>query len=213
MEGVKIYVHDKVPHKLSRSKQWQRQLPRLGAELLEKPSLAATHLLTSSYTDLLADRQGMLHAQVVSVAWLEACMSAQTRVSESSYTLEPSGAQSQPGPSSNGKQVRPSLELHAKHAIQLMDVQKAVLYLTAGEPAPQWLAVKHKEAISSVVVLMLPGIDEHVFSKFKLAVLIRIMRRTECAAQDDTLPGPSCAFDSQVQQRPPIADNRITADC
>ena len=39
-------------------------------------------------------------------------------------------------------QVRPSLELHAKHAIQLMDVQKAVLCLTAGEPAPQWLAVK-----------------------------------------------------------------------
>lgn len=169
MEGVKIYVHDTVPHKLSRSKQWQRQLPRLGAELLEKPSLAATHLLTSSNTDLPADGQGMPHAQVVSVAWLEACMSAQTRVSESSYTLEPSGAQSQPGPSSNGKQicVQPSLELQAKHAIQLMDVQKAVLFLTAGEPAPQWLAVKHKEAISSVVMLMLPGIDEHVFSKFK----------------------------------------------
>ena len=39
-------------------------------------------------------------------------------------------------------QVQPSLELQAKHAIQLMDVQKAVLFLTAGEPAPQWLAVK-----------------------------------------------------------------------
>ncbi|DBA69583.1 TPA: hypothetical protein ACH3X2_012658 [Trebouxia sp. C0005] len=166
MEGVKVYVHSTVPHKISRSKQWQRQLPRLGAELLEKPSSAATHLLTSSYTDLSADRQGMPHAQVVSVAWLEACMSAQTRVSESSYTLEPSGAQSQPVPSSS-KRVQPSLELQAKHAIQLMDVQKAVLYLIAGEPAPQWLAVKHKEAISSVVVLMLPGIDEHLFSKFK----------------------------------------------
>ncbi|KAA6428436.1 MAG: exonuclease family (ISS), partial [Trebouxia sp. A1-2] len=66
-----------------------------------------------------------------------------------------------------GVKVQPSLELQAKHAIQLMDVQKAVLYLIAGEPAPQWLAVKHKEAISSVVVLMLPGIDEHLFSKFK----------------------------------------------
>lgn len=115
-------------------------------------------------------------------------------------------------------QVRPSLELQAKHAIQLMDVQKAVLYLTAGEPAPQWLAVKvcfsavdatvstrsikhivliapfpqlsrllyydagtdkvtlvemqHKEAISSVVVLMLPGIDEHMFSNFKVCVCV-----------------------------------------
>ncbi len=59
--------------------------------VLQKPSSAATHLLTSTYTDLSADRQGMPHAQVVSVAWLEACMSAQTRVSESSYTLEPSG--------------------------------------------------------------------------------------------------------------------------
>jgi hypothetical protein len=59
--------------------------------VLQKPSSAATHLLTSSYTDLPADRQGMPHAQVVSVAWLEACMSAQTRVSESSYKLEPSG--------------------------------------------------------------------------------------------------------------------------
>ncbi|DBB01166.1 TPA: hypothetical protein ACH3X1_001053 [Trebouxia sp. C0004] len=171
MEGVKVYVHNTVPHKISRSKQWQRHLPQLGAELLEKPSSAATHLLTSSCTDLSADRQGMPHAQVVSVAWLEACMSAQTRVSESSYILEQSGAQTNPGPSSNGKQVQPSLELQAKHAIQLMDVQKAVLYLTAGEPAPQWLAVKHKEAIPSVVVLMLPGIDEHLFSKFKNLLL------------------------------------------
>ena len=59
--------------------------------VLQKPSLAATHLLTSRNTDLPADGQGMPHAQVVSVAWLEACMSAQTRVSESSYILEPSG--------------------------------------------------------------------------------------------------------------------------
>ncbi len=58
--------------------------------VLQKPSSAATHLLTSSNTDLSADRQGMPHAQVVSVAWLEACMSAQTRVSESEYLLEPS---------------------------------------------------------------------------------------------------------------------------
>lgn len=59
--------------------------------VLQKPSLAATHLLTSSYTDSSADRQATPHAQVVSVAWLEACMSAQTRVSESSYILEPPG--------------------------------------------------------------------------------------------------------------------------
>ncbi len=58
--------------------------------VLQKPSSAATHLLTSSNTDLSADGQGMPHAQVVSVAWLEACMSAQTRVSESEYLLEPS---------------------------------------------------------------------------------------------------------------------------
>ena len=39
-------------------------------------------------------------------------------------------------------QVQPNLELQAQHAIQLMDVQKAMLYLIAGQPAPQWLAVK-----------------------------------------------------------------------
>ncbi len=93
-------------------KQWRKWLPGLGAELLEvmtrlyvrplssvtsyrfspsvlvqEPSTAATHLLTSPDAEAFTSRRKMPQAYVVSVAWLEACLAVSKLVPESDYLL------------------------------------------------------------------------------------------------------------------------------
>lgn len=62
----------------------------------------------------------------------------------------------------------PAIE-HSHHArlqshVKLVDMQALVLYLLADGTAPQWVSVRSRASIQRVVMLMVPGLDQGMFS-------------------------------------------------
>ncbi len=47
--------------------------------------------------------------------------------------------------------------------VKISDLQALVLYILADGTAPQWVAVRHHHAVSKVVVLMVPGLEQSMF--------------------------------------------------
>lgn len=57
---------------------------------------------------------------------------------------------------------------HSPHArlqsfVKLGDIQNLILYLLADGNAPQWVSIKHHNAVQKVVVLMVPGLEAGLF--------------------------------------------------
>jgi RNA exonuclease 1 len=48
--------------------------------------------------------------------------------------------------------------------VKLIDLQSLVLYLLADGTAPSWVAVRHRQKIDQVVVLMVPGLERGMFT-------------------------------------------------
>lgn len=121
----------------------------------------ATHVLVGNSAHMLELKGEMPQASLVSVDWLEACLARQCRISEAEYLFsKPSEGTSE--------QQQVLLNPSRKHsAIGLGDVQQALLWALAGETCPTWLNKQSSNAVSTVVLLMLPGMDEQMLDRHK----------------------------------------------
>ncbi|KAL3162472.1 hypothetical protein ABBQ32_010134 [Trebouxia sp. C0010 RCD-2024] len=154
LADIKVYVSHRISHRAAKIKRWQSLLPGLGAELLENPSPAVTHFVASDTTSP-QDENTTSKACQVTVAWLEQCLALQKRLPETD--------------AGNLHQTQPTARAVAnpakQPAIELTEVQQALLSVTAGERPPPWMNTQGRHASVPVVVLMVPGLDQQLFLK------------------------------------------------
>ncbi|KIV89793.1 hypothetical protein PV10_07168 [Exophiala mesophila] len=89
--------------------------------------------------------------------------------------------------------VQPGISFHASKPsqIQAKALQELVLYVLADGVAPTWLAVRNKEHIDKVVVLMVPGLDKQT------------LERSKAIAHDDPTTGSTKAYSHQPKSSSP----------
>ncbi|KAH7379184.1 hypothetical protein DE146DRAFT_306638 [Phaeosphaeria sp. MPI-PUGE-AT-0046c] len=88
----------------------------------------------------------------------------------------------------------PAIE-HSHHArlqshVKLVDIQALVLYLLADGTAPQWVSVRSRASIQRVVMLMVPGLDQGMFSGSTALDSVPLSDPGSRATPDDFYPIP-----------------------
>ncbi|KAF2436572.1 hypothetical protein EJ08DRAFT_644905 [Tothia fuscella] len=63
----------------------------------------------------------------------------------------------------NYPEINHSSNARLQSKIKITDFQSLVLYLLADGTAPQWVSVRHHNAVKKVVVIMIPGLDPGMF--------------------------------------------------
>lgn len=81
--------------------------------------------------------------------------------------------------------------------LKIGDLQALVLYLLADGTSPQWIAVRHRNQVRKVVVLMVPGLEEYMFMndamKEKLSRMHSQDQGYHSSTPDDYYPRPISA--------------------
>jgi RNA exonuclease 1 len=66
--------------------------------------------------------------------------------------------------SANYPSIHHSPNARLQSNVKISDLQNLILYVLAEGPAPQWVAVRHNQAIRRVVALTIPGFDPSLFT-------------------------------------------------
>lgn len=65
--------------------------------------------------------------------------------------------------SGNYPEIKHAASARIQSHLKISDLQSLVLYILADAAAPQWVAVRHRQSIKKVVVLMVPGLEKDMF--------------------------------------------------